>query len=246
MKEAEKRYLIVNADDFGLSQATNQGIIQAHETGIVTSASLMTRYPAAPAAAAYARAHPELSLGLHFDIGEWAYRDGEWVQLYQVVPPDDAAAVETELQHQLECFREWVGGNPSHLDSHQHVHRSEPARSILLRMAQALGVPLRQCSGRVCYDGRFYGQDSHCAPWPSGIRVEGLVDILSSLPPGIVELGCHPGLDVELDSAYRHERLIELATLCDPRARSALQANGIELISFRAVNQMLHLEGTGQ
>ena len=65
------RYLIVNADDFGQSRGINRGITEAHEQGIVTSASLMVRWPAAPEAAAYARSHGSLSLGLHFDFGEW-------------------------------------------------------------------------------------------------------------------------------------------------------------------------------
>ena len=69
-----KRFLIVNADDFGLSAGVNQGIIEAHERGVVTSASLMVRWPAAVAAAAYARSHPQLAVGLHVDLGEWAYR----------------------------------------------------------------------------------------------------------------------------------------------------------------------------
>ncbi|MBI3874558.1 MAG: ChbG/HpnK family deacetylase [Verrucomicrobia bacterium] len=42
-----KRFLIVNADDFGLSAGVNRGIIEAHERGIVTSASLMVCQPAA-------------------------------------------------------------------------------------------------------------------------------------------------------------------------------------------------------
>ena len=50
-----KRYLIVNADDFGQSHGVNRGIIEAHERGVVTSASLMVRWPAARKAAAYAR-----------------------------------------------------------------------------------------------------------------------------------------------------------------------------------------------
>jgi len=40
---SDRRYLIVNADDFGQSPGVNRGIIQAHEHGIVTSASLMVR-----------------------------------------------------------------------------------------------------------------------------------------------------------------------------------------------------------
>ena len=86
---AAKRYLIVNADDFGQSHGVNRGIIEAHERGIVTSASLMVRWPAATEAAAYSRQHPHLSLGLHVDFGEWACRGGHWVPLYEVVPSND-------------------------------------------------------------------------------------------------------------------------------------------------------------
>ncbi len=67
---ADKRYLIVNADDFGRSPGVNWGIIEAHGGGIVTSASLMLRLPAAAKVAAYATEHPDLALGLHFDLGE--------------------------------------------------------------------------------------------------------------------------------------------------------------------------------
>ena len=53
----QTKYLIVNADDFG------QG------TGI--NLSLMVRWPSA-ATARYARSHPNFSVGLHVDPGEWA------------------------------------------------------------------------------------------------------------------------------------------------------------------------------
>ena len=42
-----RRYLIVNADDFGMGRGVNDGIIKSHEHGIVTSASLMVRWRAA-------------------------------------------------------------------------------------------------------------------------------------------------------------------------------------------------------
>ena len=51
------RYVIVNADDFGSSEGINRGIIEAHETGIVTSASLMVNAPATEAAVELARDH---------------------------------------------------------------------------------------------------------------------------------------------------------------------------------------------
>src|SRR5215470_9116375 len=63
------RYLIVNADDFGMCKGVNRGIIEAHARGIVTSTSLMvTRPVAAEDAAQRAREHPSLDLGLHVDL----------------------------------------------------------------------------------------------------------------------------------------------------------------------------------
>jgi predicted glycoside hydrolase/deacetylase ChbG (UPF0249 family) len=66
----DERTLIVNADDFGLTSGVNAGIARAHEEGILTSASLMVRWPAAAEAAAYAARTPGLSVGLHVDLGE--------------------------------------------------------------------------------------------------------------------------------------------------------------------------------
>src|SRR5712691_10496693 len=126
-----KKYLIVNADDFGQSHSVNSGIIEAYEHGIVTSTSLMVRWPAAAEAAAYSRQHPNLSLGLHVDLGEWAYCGEQWKSLYQVVPSNDMIAVADEVSRQLTTFRRLVGKDPTHIDSHQHVHLGEPLRTVL-------------------------------------------------------------------------------------------------------------------
>jgi chitin disaccharide deacetylase len=227
-----QRHLIVNADDFGLSQGVNQGIIQAHEHGIVTSASLMVRWPAASEAARYALMHPRLSVGLHLELAEWAYRDGQWVALYQVVAPDDARAVAQEVARQLEAFRRLLGKDPTHLDSHQHAHRNEPVLSILSELAQELSVPLRSFAPQVQYCGDFYGQTGEGDPYPQGISLDGLLKTLSILPPGASELGCHPGEDEHLDSVYRLERKREVQVLCDPRVRATLNSVHIDLLSF--------------
>lgn len=228
----DQRFLIVNADDFGLSCGTNRGIIEAHERGIVTSASLMVRPPAAREAAEYARAHRELSLGLHIDLTEWEYRDGRWHQLYEVVPGSDAKAVTEEVERQLAEFHRLTGVAPTHLDSHQHVHREEPLRHVLIRFAQEAGIPLRHFSPRVSFFGGFFGQGHRAAPFPEGITIENLCEIMRTLPPGVTELGCHPGLDADLASIYRDQRLDEVKTLCDPRVRAELDSAGLELLSF--------------
>jgi predicted glycoside hydrolase/deacetylase ChbG (UPF0249 family) len=229
---ADERYLIVNADDFGQSPGVNRGVIAAHEHGIVTSASLMVRWPAAAAAAAYGRAHPRLSLGLHFDLSEWAFRGETWVRVYEVATEGDLQAVAEEAARQLAAFRRLVGHDPTHLDSHQHVHRKGPANAVLAELARDLGVPLRSCQSEIRYCGDFYGQTGKGASLPEAISVDRLIGILVTLPSGHTELACHPGLGDDLDTMYGRERAEEVKALCDLRVRAALTAERIELRSF--------------
>ncbi|HSB70838.1 MAG TPA: ChbG/HpnK family deacetylase [Candidatus Methylomirabilis sp.] len=232
ISEASQRHLIVNADDFGHSPGVNHGIITTHELGIVTSASLMVRGPAAAQAAAYGRERPSLSLGLHVDLGEWRYREGAWAPRYIVCRLDDAGLVAAEVSRQLSTFRSLVGRDPSHIDSHQHVHLREPVRSVLLEVARPLAVPLRHWTPGIHYCGKFHGQSAEGSSLPDAISAEGLISILESLPPGLTELGCHPGAGDDFDTPYRIEREHETKTLCDPRVQAALRVLGIALCSF--------------
>jgi predicted glycoside hydrolase/deacetylase ChbG (UPF0249 family) len=225
------RQLIVNADDFGLTHGVNRGIIQSFEHGILTSTSLMVRYPAAAEAATYAKAHPKLSLGLHVDLGEWVWLDGDWHRKYEVVPADDEKSVAAEIQSQLAEFERLADRLPDHLDSHQHVHRNEPARRILLQLAASICVPLRECS-TVHFCGDFYGQTGEGNPIPGALTSENLIDILKRLPDGASELGCHPGYCDGLDSVYCEEREAEVRVLCDPGIKAKLRHLDINLCGF--------------
>jgi chitin disaccharide deacetylase len=227
----------VNADDFGRSPGINAGVAESHERGIVTSASLMVRFAAAETAASYARAHPPLSVGLHVDLSEWTIQNGEWRPLYERVAEGDERAVAAEIDAQLAAFRELLGRDPTHLDAHQHAHRQEPAKSILLELATELGVPLRDFNTRIRYSGSFYGQTAQGEPTPEAISVDGLLATLSELSPGTTELGCHPAAVADFESMYLAERLEEVHTLCDPRISEALATAEIELLSFAEVAQ---------
>lgn len=227
-----ERFLIVNADDFGMSRAVNQGIIEAHERGIVTSASLLVYWPGAEEAAEYARSHPGLGMGLHADLGEWSWNGGEWRTVYKRVPDGDLSAISAELERQLEVFHRLMGRDPTHLDSHQNVHQRIPFRGVFLAMSRSLGVPLRGCTSGVMHCGRFYGQTRTGESLPGTIGVEALLAILGTLGPGVTEMGCHPGAEDGPGPGYRMERASETRTLCDPRVRSALAEQGIKLCSF--------------
>ena len=229
------RNLIVNADDFGRSHGINRGVFAAHDHGIVTSASLMVRWPAARDAAAYARRAPALGLGLHLDIAEWVYAAGLWQPIYQVVDLNDARAVRAEVWRQVERFDHLYGSYPTHLDSHQHVHRSEPARSVVLEVAAELDVVVRDEDRGVTYLGDFHGQSGRGEPVPGAITPGALASLVASLAPGTTELACHPGLSDDSGSIYGHERDAEVAVLCDPAARAAIEACHVRLVSFRGV-----------
>lgn len=238
MTPTPAKFLIVNADDFGLSAGVNRGIIRAHEHGIVTSASLMVRHPGAADAADYARRNPSLSVGLHLDLGEWVYRGGEWSALYQVASPDDADAVRDEAARQLELFHRLVGHPPTHLDSHQHAHRAEPLLGVAQSLATDLRVPLRHFTPGVHYCGDFYGQGGKGDPLPQFITPDALANVIRALAPGVTELACHPGDDPSLDSPYRDERSAEVRALCDPIVRAALDEQAVNLVSFRDLQNL--------
>jgi chitin disaccharide deacetylase len=217
------RKLTVNADDLGLSPGVNEGIIEAHANGIVTSASLMVRGPAARDAAATAGEYPTLSVGLHFVADHGTDLDD----------PDQA---ERSFREQLERFRDLTGRDPTHVDSHHHVHTASPGRLVTFsRLTAPMGVPLRGVGG-ARYIGAFWGQ------WERGVRNLRYVSlpfllqlIRARARDGFTELACHPArINGDFSSSYLDERAAELATLTEPGLRQAIRSMGVELVSFRA------------
>ena len=218
------RYLIVNGDDFGASRGVNRGILEAHDRGILTSASLMVDMPGAQEAAILAREAPELCVGLHLDLCDKG-RDPVDLQ--------DQDACRAELARQLTSFQELLGRLPTHLDSHHNVHRRPGLRPLFLDLARRHALPLREHSP-ARYFSSFYGR------WGGETHLEQVsIDALSrmlrdEIGDGVTELGCHPGyVDPELHSDYSVEREAELRTLCDPAAREILAELGFRLIGFR-------------
>ena len=226
------RRLICNADDFGLSPDTNRGIIKCRQEGILTSASLMVRAPAAAAAAQYATTDQSFSLGLHVELGEWEYRAGEWVQTAEVVPLDRPMAVRDEICRQVDTFAKLTGKNPTHLDSHQHVHQHHSVKPVMRELADTMGIVLRGDSSLVRFWGAFFGLDEHMESKPENVSVANLLQLLDQLQPGITEMSCHPGLDSSLNAVYSTQRLLEVATLCDPLIIQAIRDKAIVLVPF--------------
>jgi predicted glycoside hydrolase/deacetylase ChbG (UPF0249 family) len=220
-----ERVLIVNADDFGASAGINDGIVEAHASGIVTSTSLMVMGAAADHAVALAREHPALGIGLHVELD--AQDRGATVAL------GDADSVRAEIALQLRAFGELMGRPPTHVDSHHHVHREPEVGKVARGLVAPLGIPLRE-DGRVTFVGGFYGQWEYGVTDLSHVSPEFLIWVLRhEVGEGWTELGCHPGhVRGDFTSGYLHEREVELATLTDPRVGDEIDALGIRLASY--------------
>jgi predicted glycoside hydrolase/deacetylase ChbG (UPF0249 family) len=91
---------------------------------------------------------------------------------------------------------------------------------------------VRHTTPQVQYCGAFYGQTVTGEALDEAISVDSLINIFRNLPPGITELGCHPGFADRMDTMYIHQRSVEVATLCSPKIVAALMELEIELLSF--------------
>ena len=149
------RRLIVNADDYGLSRGVNTGIIEAAETGVVTSASMIVNLPGFDDAVARARSGPSLSLGLHLNLTTGKpltaapsltrRRTGQFYPLPLLVARAslgrvDSSEVTRECAAQIDRMIE-VDITPTHLDSHRHIHAHPALWAAVHQAAASRGIP---------------------------------------------------------------------------------------------------------
>lgn len=153
--------LIINADDFGFSEAYNYGVIHAFERGIVTSASIMPNMDAAVHAAALAKMHPKLCISQHTNIVQGYccadpatipsivrpdgsfYRSGEyksdgWIKKGDGERVPDKEDVKREARAQLERLKQLLGYYPVHMEGHSIG--LEPIMQALKEVAAEYGI----------------------------------------------------------------------------------------------------------
>lgn len=151
------RFMIINGDDFGFSHGVNQGIIKAHEQGVLTSTSLMVTGAAVEEAVVLAKSHPNLGVGLHLVLvcGKSALSPSEIPHLvdeFGNFPNNSLKAglryqfsrkarqeLRLEIKAQLEKFRA-TGLQLSHVDGHLHLHSHPVVLGILTELAEDFNI----------------------------------------------------------------------------------------------------------
>jgi predicted glycoside hydrolase/deacetylase ChbG (UPF0249 family) len=148
--------LVVNADDFGISSRINEGILRAHQTGIVTATSLMAVGRAFEQAVQCCRAVPALDVGVHLtlvaerpllphrssltgDDGRFPASAGAFLRRW-LTGRIRRADVQAEWSAQIERVLDH-GIRVTHLDSHQHVHILPGLADLSLQLAARYNIP---------------------------------------------------------------------------------------------------------
>ena len=245
--------LIVNADDFGRTPGVNEGTIEAHVKGVVTSATVMVLEKAAREGIRLALERaPKLSLGLHFVVTGGGTPGsapssvptlapgGRFVRHMEMLPeaiPEEE--IRRELLAQIALFELAAGRLPTHLDSHHHAALHPAVQQVFAAVAVGRGLPVRASSPQARDELKSAGvkvPDFFLkAFYLDGVSFEKLAALLFNVPHGVTELMCHPGHADEAlleGSSYAKEREMELEVLCDPAIREVVEKNGIELIGF--------------
>ncbi|MBA9085630.1 putative glycoside hydrolase/deacetylase ChbG (UPF0249 family) [Fontibacillus solani] len=239
------KYLIINGDDFGMNEAVNRGIVEAHAAGTLSSTSLLVNMAAFKQAIQLARQLPTLGVGLHFNLTEGmsissaeqipslVYTDGlfsgnrkQWVN----------KEIECELSNQYNKMVS-AGIQPTHIDTHHHIHMEMPMVYIVMkRFAQRLNIPLRlnlklkriinQSSSTEHLILDTYGK-------PDGITR--MLSHLEEIQSGTTEIMTHPGYPEKPVKSLKPEqdwRSNEFLVLTNDLINDAIREHGIQLIHY--------------
>ncbi|MEZ6876646.1 chitin disaccharide deacetylase [Enterobacter sp. KBR-315C3_2022] len=244
--------LIVNADDFGLSKGQNYGIIEACRRGVVTSTTALINGEAVEHAVQLSREAPELGVGMHFvltlgmplsampgltregQLGKWIWEMAEQGAL----PLDEIAR---ELDCQFNRFVDLFGREPTHIDSHHHVHMIPAIYPIVAEFARRKGVAMRvdrsvpqeaavpDVQTTDGFSSAFYGDDISEALF---LKV---LDDSAARGERSLEVMAHPAFvdNIVRKSAYCWPRLAELDVLTSASLKYAIAERGYRLGTFR-------------
>lgn len=153
---SDKKF-ILNADDFGMSEAYNRAVLEGCSSGILKSASLAANGEAFDEAVnKVIPACPDLGVGVHLNViegksllsgldrltDENRYFNNSYVQLLikslNKKDTEFMSQLEREFRAQIEQVQEKT--KVTHIDSHVHVHSIPPIFELVCKLAKEYGI----------------------------------------------------------------------------------------------------------
>ncbi len=256
--------LFVNADDFGLTDGIGRGIAEAMAVGIVGGTTAMVcPSGAVERLARLVRQEPILSgrVGLHLqltggvpclparDVPSLVGPDGAFPRKKTAVGKVDPDEVRREWRAQLARLRS-LGIEPSHLDSHHHIHERPDVFPVFVELARELGLPARalsQDSRRALSRAGVPHTDACVTRWfGENLTANGFLSLVTAAfeaigDAGTVEVMTHPGrFDALLAgiSTYTHGRETELGVLTSPDLVRQLAGREILIVDANGLTDL--------
>ena len=173
------KYLIVNADDYGMCNAANEAVEEPFLGGWLKSSTIMMPCPGAEHAVEFSKAHPEYAIGIHTTLtSEWGkYRwkpltsgktllDEEgfmWHESDMVEKNASYEDIEKEVRAQIDLAHR-MGMKPSHVDNHMgslygHYTGRLGLSKLALKICGSYGYAYRlytKHDKRICPNGTPY------------------------------------------------------------------------------------------
>ena len=257
------RYLVIRADDFGMTHSANMALKKLIETGMPLSASVMPPTPWFLEAAEVLNEHPEVSVGVHLTLNsEWKnYRWGPVLgqeavpslvdengyffpssaDLYNNNP--DMIELERELKAQIRRALD-AGLNVDYLDSHMGTAMGNPEfREVTERVASEFDLVISGNMDENFLSGLYWA--------PPESKLDSLRVMIPRAEPGINTVIVHVGLDTPemaalvdmnvdnpLPDMYKH-RYGELQAFTSDEFKNLVDESGVKLINYRDVIRRL-------
>lgn len=241
--------LIVNADDIGLSEAVNYGILSAYKNGIVRSTTIMPGMPAFDHAVNILKENPGLGCGVHMTLS----LNKPVLSTHKTIVDENGnfyRRITNELVEEKfdlnEIYEEFCaqidkviesGIEVDHLDSHHHVHTLSSLKPVIERVLEKYKLPIRGgFEANIEYDKIIAMTESFYNENVTDDYFEKHIEELKK--HDVIDIMCHPAFIDEYlvnSTSYAMQRIKEYSILTSKKVQDFLRENNFEITNYSNV-----------
>lgn len=242
----KNKFLIVTADDYGVTSEVSEGIRNSIENGIVSCTSVMMNYVTQKDIDSLLELKNKryFGIGLHLNLTEGkSFVTG---QEFEFIMLNQLDFICNEINSQVEKFRNFFG-DLDHVNFHQHVHYDLRVLQEYLSIEKLKEVPLRFVNRLMKEILNSYHRkipDTFVNVFPFRANSSDFQEHLNksandflSSESGVTEWMVHPGYSSlkleQLAPNYSMRREEELRLLCDDGIKFLFKKNNIICKTFK-------------